>query len=244
LADSDIVTFARERLGFDVEPSQIAFLQSRASRGIVNCSRQWGKTTLAALKAIFRALTVPQSLVLVAAPTERQSGLLLERVEALVAPMDLRLRGDRYNKRSLKFPNGSRIVGLPGKEGNVRGYGRVSMLIVDEAARVPDALYKALRPMLAVSRGDLWVLSTPKGRSGFFYEEFEFGGDRWERFQVTAMECAPRITADFLEEEVASMGAAWVKQEYFCEFLNSGGEMFDRVMVEDAVDPELAPMVW
>ena len=244
VVDSDIVTFARERLGFVVEPSQVAFLQSRAKRGIVNCSRQWGKTTLAALKAIYRALTMPRCLVLVAAPTERQSGLVLERVEQLAAPLSLRLKGDGYNKLSLKFPNDSRIVGLPGKEANIRGFGAVSLMIIDEAARVPDSLYKALRPMLAVGGGDLWVMSTPKGRSGFFYDEFEFGGERWERHQVAATECAPRITGEFLEEEVESMGAAWVKQEYFCEFVSSGGEMFDRVMVEEAVDPGLAALVF
>jgi len=246
-AGEDIVAFAKEKLGFVAEESQIQFLTSRSKRGIVNCSRQWGKSTLAAIKAIHRALTVPGCLVLVVSPTERQSGEFLAKVEALVAlgSMGLpRLRGDGYNRLSLRFANGSRIVGLPAREANIRGFSAVSMLIVDEASRVPDIVYKALRPMLAVGDGDLWMLSTPNGRMGFFYEEFEFGGERWERIQVDVSKCLGRISAAFLEGELAAMGPAWVRKEYFCEFVNLGGEMFDRVMVEEALDDGVEPLVF
>ena len=247
LSDGDIVAFARDKLGFSAEPAQMAFLKSDAKRGIVNCCRQFGKTTIMAIKAVYRAWINPRCLIMVVCPTERQAGLVLARIAGLVSGKDWiggRLTGDRYNDLSLRFPNGSLVVGLPAKEGNIRGFSSVSLMIIDEASRVRDEVYKAVRPMLAVGSGDLWVLSTPDGRKGFFYEEFEFGGERWERFQVTAIECAPRITAEFLEDELAAMGAAWVKQEYFCEFIDSGGNMFDRVMVEEAVDPELMPLVF
>ena len=147
LAGDDIVAFAREKLGFVVEESQVQFLTSRAKRGVVNCCRQWGKSTVMAIKALYRALTVPGCLVLVAAPTKRQSGLFIMKVERLAERMGMRrrcpkanLRGDGYNELSLLFPNGSSIVGLPGKDANIRGFSAVSMLIIDEAARVPDAL--------------------------------------------------------------------------------------------------------
>ena len=54
----------------------------------------------------------------------------------------------------------------------------------------------------------------------------------------------PRISAEFLEDELASMGAAWVKQEYFCEFVDAGGMVFDRQMVEDALSDEIEPLVF
>jgi hypothetical protein len=75
--------------------------------------------------------------------------------------------GDRFNKLSLMLPNGSRIVGLPGTERTVRGF-TASLILIDEAAGVEDAMYKALRPMLAVQRGDLWLISTPRSKRGFF----------------------------------------------------------------------------
>jgi hypothetical protein len=77
---------------------------------------------------------------------------------------------DGHNTTSLLFPNGSRIVGLPGTEATVRGFSAVSLLLIDEASRVPDEIYKALRPTLAVGNGDLWLMSTPHGQRGFFYE--------------------------------------------------------------------------
>ena len=59
-------------------------------------------------------------------------------------------------------------MGLPGKEANIRGFSASIFSIIDEAARVPDELYKTLRPMLTVANGDLWLLSTPWGKQGFF----------------------------------------------------------------------------
>jgi hypothetical protein len=88
----------------------------------------------------------------------------------LVVRLGIVPRGDGDNETSLLFPNGSRIVGLPGTEATVRGFSAVSLLLIDEAARVEDELYKMLRPMLAVGDGDLWLMSTPCGKRGFFYD--------------------------------------------------------------------------
>jgi hypothetical protein len=70
----DPVEFARTRLKFEPDERQIEVLRSEAKRGILNCTRQWGKSTIAAAKAVHRAFTRPKSLVLVASPTDRQSG--------------------------------------------------------------------------------------------------------------------------------------------------------------------------
>lgn len=62
-----------------------------------------------------------------------------------------------------------------------------------------DALYYAIRPMLAVSGGRLMMLSTPHGRRGVFFEAWDHGTE-WKRYRVPATEC-PRISPEFLEEE-------------------------------------------
>ena len=141
------------------------------------------------------------------------------------------------------LPNGSRIVGLPGMAGTVRGFSAVSMLLIDEAARVEDRIYKALRPMLAVSDGDLWLMSTPRGRQGFFYDAWEHGGDEWFRVHGPATEC-PRIGRDFLEKERGTLGALTFRQEYLGEFLDSGTSLFERGLVEAAVDDSVSPLVF
>ncbi|MBV9398443.1 MAG: terminase family protein [Bryobacterales bacterium] len=207
---------------------------------MLNCTRQWGKSTLAAIKAVHRAYAQPGSLVIVASPTERQSGEFLRKAAEMVARLGIRPRGDGRNAASLLFPNGSRVVGLPGTEGTIRGFSAVALMIIDEAARVADSLYKALRPMLAVADGDLWLLSTPRGKQGFFYENWANGGEEWDRVAVRAEEC-PRISARFLEDERKQLGEAWFRQEYECEFVDDGFGWFDRDVVMRAL-VEMEPL--
>ena len=128
---------------------------------------------------------------------------------------------------SIQFPNGSRLVGLPGSEATVRGFSAVTLMMVDEAARVADDLYLAVRPMLLVSKGSLWLMSTPWGRRGFFYNTWTKGGPEWEKVRVTAEEC-PRIDRALLEQERAVYGERW-----FTLGLTSGGA-YEVAMVSPA----------
>jgi hypothetical protein len=103
----------------------------------------------------------------------------------------------------IEFQNQSRIVALPGEsDATIRGYSDARLLVIDEAARVPDSLYTATRPMLAVSGGRLVCLSTPYGRRGWFFEEWTAGGD-WQRTRIEAREC-PRISPGFLEAGISA----------------------------------------
>jgi hypothetical protein len=206
----DAVLFARERLGLAPDDPQCEVLRSTAKRGILNCTRQWGKSTVAAAKALHRAFTTPKCLVLVASPGERQSAEWMRKAGDMLDQMGVPRRGDGDNSISLLLPNRSRIVGLPGTEATVRGFSAVSMLLIDEASRVEDSMYKALRPMLAVGDGDMWLMSTPNGKQGFFYDSWEHGGDGWMRMRVTAPEC-PRISKEFLEEQRSTIGDAWFR---------------------------------
>ena len=159
------------------------------------------------------------SLTVVLSPTARQSAEFLRKASGFTRKLGIRSRGDGDNEISLLFPNGSRIVGLPGTEGTVRGFSRVSLMLIDEAARVSDDLYKAVRPMLAVGEGDLWLMSTPWGQRGFFWDEWTNHAERWTRVSVKATEC-PHIPEAFLKEERATMGEWWFRQEYLCEFVD------------------------
>jgi hypothetical protein len=132
-------------------------------------------------------------------------------------------------------------VGLPGTEATVRGYSAVSLLIFDEASRVLDAQYKSLLPTLAVSDGDLWLLSTPYGKRGFFYEAWEHGGPEWERVSVAATDCS-RISKAFLETARRDMGGAWFAQEYLCSFEDNEASVFGRDVVERALDESVEPL--
>ena len=237
----DGVDFARRRLGFHPDAKQSLVLGKRVRRGLLNCSRQWGKSTVAAAKAVHQAVMTAGSLVVVLSPSARQSGELIRKASGFVQRLGIQPRGDGDNEKSLLFPNGSRIVGLPGKEGTVRGFSAVSLILIDEAARVSDDLYKAVRPMLAVGGGDLWLMSTPCGQRGFFYEEWTNGGEKWERVAVTGAECS-RIDGDFLEEERVKQGDRWFRQEYCCEFVDSDESLFDSDLIRAAITDDVLPL--
>jgi hypothetical protein len=229
----DAVEFARKRLGFEPDEKQELVLRG-GRRGIVNCTRQWGKSTVTAAKAVHRAYSAPGSLILVVAPCGRQSGEFVRKAEEFVGRLGMKTEGDGGNTISIEFPNGSRIVGLPENPDKVRGFSNVSLMLIDEASRVSDEMYRAMRPTLAVGDGDLWLVSTPNGKRGFFWEEWANGGAEWERIQVAAPDC-PRIKPRFLAEERAKQGDKWYRQEYLCEFVEREGAVFSQESIDAAM---------
>lgn len=241
VCDWDGATFAIERLGFRPDAKQRIVLDDRIRRGVLNCSRQWGKSTVSAAKAVYRAYTRPGSLVVVLSPGERQSGEFMRKAAAFTQKLGIAPRGDGGNKMSLVFPHGSRIVGLPGVHETVRGFSAVSLMLIDEASRVSDELYHAVMPMLAVSNGDLWLMSTPDGQRGFFYEEWTNGGNAWVRVSAPGWEC-PRISAEVLAEARTSLGENGFRQEFGCEFVDSNECVFDSATIRAAITDDVLPL--
>jgi hypothetical protein len=223
----DPARFAKDRLDFQPDPRQAEVLKLSIRRGLLNCSRQWGKSSVTAIRAVHHAFFNENSLTLVLAPTERQSAELVRKCRRHLARLDLKLRTDGSNKTSIQLPNGARIIGLPGNEGNIRGFSAVSLLLIDEAARVPDELYHSVRPMIATTGGKaaIWLLSTPKGKRGFFYQEFANHDSRFTAISVPATDC-PRISPEFLAEERKALPEHLFLQEYMCQFSQSAASLF------------------
>jgi hypothetical protein len=230
--------FARTHLGIVPDEKQTQVLDSRSKQLILNCSRQWGKSTISSILALHQAYYVPKSLVLVISPTLRQSGELVRKIQLYLPLLGIRKKSDGVNTLSLELPNKSRIIGLPGQDSTIRGFSGANLLIVDEASQVSDNLYRSCRPFLAASRnGRIVMVSTPFGTRGFFWDEWERGQD-WQRLSTPATECA-RISPEFLERERRSMGEAWFKQEYLCEFLENENTYLPRAWVEAAFTREV-----
>jgi hypothetical protein len=232
----DPVALAR-RTGLTPDPWQATFLRSTEARILLNCSRQSGKSTVTAQLGVHTALYEPGSLALLLSPSLRQSQELFRKALDTYRGLDNPVPVEAESAPRLELENGSRIVSLPGKEQTVRGFSGVRLLAVDEAARVPDDLYFAIRPMLAVSGGRLVALSTPFGTRGWWYEAWR-SEEPWRRFEVPADEC-PRISAEFLDEERRTMGDWWFRQEYGCAFLDAETQPFTGEDIERAFDEEV-----
>ncbi len=230
--------FARERLGLQPNAVQEELLSGQWGRVLLNCSRQWGKSTVTAAKAVHHAYYQPESLVMVVTPGVRQSAEFLKKAERFVRRLGLPVKRDAPHEVSVVFPNGARIIGLPANEDKIRGFSAVSLLLVDEASRVDNPMYDAVRPMLAVADGDLWLMSTPAGQDGFFWQEWAYGGPAWHRVTGMAAE-NPRIKKSFLAAERRSMTARMYQQEYECAFLDVDGTVIGRPVVERAVRTEV-----
>ena len=215
-------------------------LRSAASRMLLLASRQAGKSSVAAALSLHTALVRPRSPVLLLSPSTRQSGELFRKVMDLFNALNRPVAVVAESALRVEFANGSRVLSLPGTEGTVRGFSGVSLLVIDEAARVPDALYYAVRPMLAVSQGRMVALSTPFGKRGWFHDEW-FGEGSWERVRITAPECQ-RITAAFLAEEMRALGERWYRQEYLCSFEEVIDAVFAYADIQAALSDDVKPL--
>jgi hypothetical protein len=236
----DAVTLLRQA-GTEPDRWQVAVLRSRAPRLAMLCSRQAGKSTVAAAVALATALQEPGSLTLLLSPSLRQSSELFRKVLDHYRTLQPPVPCQAESALRLELANGSRLVSLPGTEGTVRGYSGVNLLVIDEAARVVDELYYAVRPMLAVSGGRLLALSTPWGRRGWYHKEYT-EGEGWQRVKVTAYDC-PRISRAFLAEEARTLPPLWYQSEYLCEFVDTVDQVFSFAHVQAALSAEVQPLL-
>ena len=234
----DPVLWAKEVLDFRPDPWQAKALQSSGRQAIWNIHRQAGKSSVAAIKALHKAVFAPGSLTLVVSPSERQSSELYRKFLAYYDKLDSPPGMPEDKALSCTLSTGSRVVALPGKEATVRSFSAVSLIIEDEASRVDDALNAAIRPMLAISHGELLLMSTPHGKRGHFFEAWENGGPNWERILVTADQC-PRITPEFLADERRALGDWMYRQEYFGEFVETVDQLFHYDDVVGAISADV-----
>lgn len=237
----DPVAFANEGLGFTLDAWQAQVLRSTQKQSILNCSRQSGKSTTAAILGVHRAIYHPHSLILLISPSLRQSSELFRKANEFLRRIDSASERVEDTQLTCTLSNASRVVSLPSSAATVRGFSAVDLVVEDEAARVPEELYRAIRPMLAVSGGQLILMSTPAGRRGHFFEAWNKGGEGWERVEIRATECS-RITADFLASERANLGDRSFAQEYLCEFIDSDDSVFGFDIVTRALSGEVKPL--
>lgn len=233
----DPVALAR-KVGLEPDAWQADVLRSTAPRMLLNCSRQSGKSTVTGILATHTALFEPGSLTLLLSPSQRQSQELFRKALNVYREAGRPVPPDAESALRLELETGSRVVALPGKDASIRGFSGVGLLVVDEASRVPDELYYAVRPMLAVSGGRLMLLSTPFGKRGFFYDSWR-SQEPWRRYDVPATMC-PRIPAEFLAEERRTMGADRFAQEYECMFTDSERSPFGADEVRAAFAEEVS----
>ena len=230
----DPVLWAADMLGWHADPWQERLLRSDARQVAVCCSRQSGKSTTTAILGAHTATFQPEALVLLTSPSQRQASELLTKVRRFLTHPALGVRLVADAATSLELPNRARVVSLPASPDLIRGYSAPTLIVEDEAAFADDEMHLALRPMLASSpHGRFILLSTPAGKAGHFYEACR--SPSWETFKVTADQC-PRITPEFLAQELLEHGDLYYAREYQCSFSDSEFSFFGSDLIADAMD--------
>lgn len=232
---------AFRRAGLTPDPWQREFLADRSDRQTLLCCRRSGKTTSAAVKTLVHCLTRPKSLAMVFSPTRRQSQEFVRACLDFDAALGRPVRRARDNLSEVEWSNGSRLMSLPDSHRGVVGF-TPSLVVIDEASRVSDPLYKSVRPMLALG-AHLLTLSTPFGTRGWFFDTWSDPAKlaRFAHWKVTAKHC-PRITPEFLEEELLESGERWFRQEWMCSFENAVDAVFSQELIEDARADDIKPL--
>lgn len=204
---------------------------------IMLCSRQSGKSETVGLGAYLEA-AVAGGYALIISRSDRQALKVFDRVLKYHRQLGL-VDAERETMHELVLSNGGKIAALPCKEDTIRGEAAVTLLIIDEAAVVPDNVWGAVTPMISSVNGRIALLSTPKGKRGFFYKEYSGGGrEGWRKHTYTWRGC-PRTSEKHIAAERRSHDELWIRQEYECEFLDVSGmgffdvSSFERLIAED-----------
>ena len=227
--------FARLLLDWTANAKQAAVLQTGARRVVLNCSRQWGKTTVAATKLVHLAVTRPGWCGMVVAENLGQTGEVFRKIDHYLDALGIPAKTEAGKRVARVLPNGSRIMGLAAREAGVRGY-TADFVFIDGAARLEDDVFDSLLPVTAVRNGDLWMASTPMGRRGRFYELWAHGEGR-DLLKISATwRENPRLAAGFVEQVRGERGEAYVAQEFECQFVESGQFLLSKDSVDGVLE--------
>ena len=196
--------------------------------------RQVGKSTVIGLKAARFALENPDKLIMVISKTERQAGLLFAKILRNlqeIAPKEIHKKGRlRPTKHLINLKNGSTIHSLPaGDTGfGIMGF-TIDLLIADEAAFIPEEVWNSIIPALAVTKGAIWLLSTPYVKEGYYYQCFS--DPSFTAFHTSSEDC-PRKDEAFLERQKNILTKAQYAQMYLGQFVDEIRQLFPDDLIK------------
>ena len=214
--------------------------------------RQTGKSTTAAGYLLWYAMFVPDSTILVAAHKYSGSQEIMQRIRYAYesVPDYIRAGVTSYNKGSIDFDNGSRIVSATTTENTGRGMS-ISLLYCDEFAFVRPTIasefWTSISPTLATG-GKCIITSTPNSDEDQFAQiwrqanktldeygnETELGVNGFKAFRAFWKE-HPDRDEKWAEEMRSQLGEERFRREMDCEFI-----IYDETLINPLTLTEMA----
>ena len=172
-------------IGWNVFPWQDAVLSDPSTRICIDGARQGGKSTIMSAVTCHHAKYYPGSLSVILAPTLMQAGEDMMKIKAFIACDRRYPKLVRSGAQEIQLLNGARILVLTASDDAARGFSNPDIILFDEASRIPDEVFEAVRPMITDNPyARIYEISTPNGKQGFFYDHFS--SPRWSRYLVRA----------------------------------------------------------
>lgn len=203
-------------IGFNAFKWQQMVASSTANRIILLCSRQAGKSTIVSSIPCHTARYQSGSLNIVIAPTEDQAKEDILKIKDFIAHDPTYPHLKRDGSDIIALENGSRIIVVVATDRGARGYSRPRTVVLDEASRIPDVVYKSgVVPMMNNNpQGKVFMLSTPFGRTGFFYDTWTRQSKTWQKIFVrTPYDVDPSDSLRLIKAEPEEMFRAECARE-------------------------------
>lgn len=210
------------------------------------CSgRQVGKSQIIAIKTAEFIAKNPGKTVLIISITESQAEMMLQKI-LLYLHDNYKTYIMKGNKRPTKHKvylnnKSVAITKAVGQYGlGVLGM-TVDVVVPDECAYLPEAIWASITPMLLTTGGSMWLLSTPNAKEGYFYDAYTDPSMGFKTFHVNSEEVAEArpepqrtIMLDYLEREKERMTKLQYAQQYLAQFLEELGQMFPDDLIKFA----------
>lgn len=234
---------------FALRPYQRRIIRTFANNrlSIALAPRQIGKSWIAGAYLLWFAMFHFEKTVVIASNKNDNAMEMIHRIRFIYerVPQWLKpgLPEDGWNKHSVAFDNGSRIISQATSENTGRGLA-ISLLFLDEFAFVRDSIaeefWTSVSPTLATGGGCI-ICSTPNGDTNRFAqlwrgainpstEDDAVGINGFAPVTVEWNE-PPDRDAKFKDEEIAKIGAIRWRQEYECEFISNDPLLIDTVVL-------------
>ena len=212
---------------------------------VVSAGRRFGKTFLS-IRELARFARYPNQKVLFVAPTYRMAkGIVWDQLKARLTELNW-VKKINESDLNILLVNGTKI-NIRGADNfdSLRGL-EYDFIVMDEAAMIDSRAWtEVLRATLSNTLGDALFISTPTGKSNWFYDLYQRhreDPDNWASFQYTSIE-GGRIPPEEIEQARRDLDERTWRQEYCASFETHQGRIaynFDRDhSVIDIKDPDL-----
>lgn len=237
---------------------QVGLLESyHTNRKNINLiSRQMGKSTVAGAYLLWYAMFVPDSTILVASNKHTGALEIMQRIRFAYESIPDYIRAGvvSYNKKSIDFDNGSRIISQTTTENTGRGLS-ISLLYLDEFAfvrpNIAEDLWTSLSPTLATG-GKCIITSTPNSDEDMFAklwngaidcydahgEQTKLGKNGFASYLAT-WEAHPERNDEWANRERSAIGEERFAREHECRFVGADETLIDQIVLATmhGVDP-------